>query len=539
MLKGSSPPPPVSGGAPRNEAGWVSEGRGSPILALRGVTKRYGSTLALDNVDFTLARGEIHAVLGENGAGKSTLMNVIRGLTRPDSGAVEIDGKRVHIGSPDAARRLGIGMVHQHFMLVPSFTVAENLALAESKSNWLLRPVIDDVANRVAEIADRLEWRIPLDTRVGDLPVGAQQRVEIVRALMGDASILLFDEPTAVLAPTETVELFRVLGRLRDDDGRSLIFVSHKLSEVMSLCDRVTVLRRGKVAGTLSTSETDPKDLAARMVSTAHVATVAAEAAGPRRDRVSYQEDRTVRPVIDIHELATDPRPHAVTLREISFWVRPGQILGFAGIDGNGQQELVDVLTGMQTWSEGTVTLDGRKVDSIRSTQLDSLGIAVIPPDRHRDGLALDLSIEENLILGAVGHSEFRFGPFLRRKRLRENAARLAADFDIRAGNIQDPAGSLSGGNQQKIVAARALAGKPKLLIAVSPTRGLDVAATAYIHDCLRRRRNEGGAIILISTELDEIIDLSDRIAVLARGEIVDIVPPDTPRTSIGLMMSN
>lgn len=510
----------------------------STALALRGVTKRYGNNTALNGVDFALERGEIHAVLGENGAGKSTLMHVIRGLTRPDSGTIEVGGKVVHIDTPDAARRLGIGMVHQHFMLAPSFTVAENLALGEPKVGWRLKTVRDHVVDRAKEIAARLEWQIPMDTRVGDLAVGTQQRVEIVRALMGDASILLFDEPTAVLAPTETVELFRVLRSLRDE-GRSIIFVSHKLSEVMSLCDRVTVLRLGRVVGSVAVSETNPDDLARRMVGGGHiVATAVNDRSGPASP-INGAEDRSPLPVIDVHGLGTAPRINAVTLKDISFSIAPGQILGVAGVDGNGQEELVDALTGAHPWSTGAVTINGRKVDRIRSTELESLGIAFIPPDRHREGLALDLSVEENLLMQAVDMPEFRFGPFVRKRALREYARQLASDFDIRLDNIRQTAGSLSGGNQQKIVAARALAGKPKLLIAVSPTRGLDVAATAYIHESLRRRRDEGGAILLISTELDEVIDLSDRIAVMSRGEIVDIVAPDTPRTSIGLMMAS
>jgi simple sugar transport system ATP-binding protein len=505
----------------------------APVLRLRGITKRYGSNVALSAVDFELAPGEIHAVLGENGAGKSTLMHVMRGLTRPDIGQIEIGGKSVVITSPDSARRHGIGMVHQHFMLVPSFTVAENLALGEPKSTWYLKSVRDEVSARAAEIAQHLDWRIPLDTRVGDLPVGTQQRVEIVRALMGNASILLFDEPTAVLAPTETVELFRVLRTLRNE-GRSLIFVSHKLSEVMSLCNRVTVLRRGKVVGTLPVSETNPRDLAERMVGSEHKDAVEAD---PSTVPHSTSPSTASNPIIALHDIATMPQPNAVALHDISFSVMPGQILGFAGVDGNGQSELAEVLTGLRRWTHGTVTFDGRDLAHLNAPDLDALGIAYIPPDRHREGLALDLSIEENLLLQAIDLPEFRVGPFVRRKKLREYAGKLARDFDIRSDDLRLPARSLSGGNQQKIVAARALAGKPKLLIAVSPTRGLDVAATAYIHDRLRERRDEGGAIILISTELDEIIELSNRIAVLSRGEIVDIVPPDTPRTSLGLMM--
>ncbi len=506
-----------------------------PALELRGITRRFGANVALDGVDFTLAPGEIHALLGENGAGKSTLMNVVRGLLAPDAGQILLGGQPTKFKSPRDAARAGIGMVHQHFLLVPSFTVAENLALVADEPGPLLNP--RRTAQRAKETMERLGWRIPLNARVADLPVGTQQRVEILKALLGDARILLFDEPTAVLAPPEIGELFGVLRALRAE-GRSLVFVSHKLGEVMDLCDRVTVLRRGRQVGTVAVADTDPQDLARRMVG--YGTGMAGDGTGMACHAPTPPELGVEGPLLTVSHLATAPRPDAVALREITFTLRPGEILGFAGVDGNGQAELAQALTGLHPWTGGTVTLAGETLPRLRPQDLMRHGIALIPPDRHREGLALTLSVAENLTLEAASLPRFRRGPllmFLDRPALRRFAAETARGFDIRAENLDVPAASLSGGNQQKIVIARALWRKPKLLVAVSPTRGLDVAATAYVHARLRERQAEGGAILLISTELDEVIALSTRIAVLYEGRIVGIVPPDTPRETLGLMM--
>ena len=503
----------------------------APALAMRGITKRFGESLALDGVDFDLQPGEIHALLGENGAGKSTLMNVLRGLLAPTLGQIALDGRPVRFSSPEDAARAGIGMVHQHFLLVPSFTVSENLALAFPRR----RPPLQEAQ----ELSRRLNWPIPLQARASDLPVGTQQRVEILKALLGDAQILLFDEPTAVLAPTETEELFIVLRALRDE-GKSLVFVSHKLNEVMTLCDRVTVLRRGRQVGTVAVSETNPEDLARRMVGNGDLV---AEAEGlgeptPTGDSAMAQAPST--PVMTVNDLTTNGGVDAVALRDISFSLQPGETLGFAGVDGNGQAELAAALTGLRPWRAGQVTLNGHTLTRLSPRDLDRLGIGLIPPDRQGQGLALALSVADNLTLEAANLPRFRRGLgglFLDRNGLAAFAADLARDFDVRASELSLPARSLSGGNQQKIVIARALWRKPSLLVAVSPTRGLDVAATAYVHDRLRQRATEGGATVLISTELDEVIALSTRIAVLYEGRIVGIVPPDTPRETLGLMM--
>ena len=507
---------------------------------MRGITKRFGDVTALDRVDFDLAPGEVHALLGENGAGKSTLMNVLRGLTPPTAGTITLGGHSARFASPQDAAQAGIGMVHQHFLLIPPFTVAENLALASLDR----RPPLREARN----IAQRLGWAIPLNARVADLPVGTQQRVEILKALLGNARILLFDEPTAVLAPTEIGELFTVLRALRAE-GRSLVFVSHKLNEVMALCDRVTVLRRGRAVGTVAVADTSPEDLARRMVGGGNILVVAPLAAPSSTATPADKEgaasgppttDQTRAPILTVTDLSTQGGPDAVALRGLTFSLQPGETLGFAGVDGNGQAELAGALTGLRPWTGGQMALNGQDIARLRPRDLERLGIALIPPDRHTEGLALTLSITDNLTLEAARLPRFRRGVgglFLDRRGLAAFAGELARDFDIRASDLNLPARSLSGGNQQKIVIARALWRKPALLVAVSPTRGLDVAATGYVHAKLRARAADGCATVLISTELDEVIALSTRIAVLYEGRIVGVVPPDTPRETLGLMM--
>jgi len=520
--------------APQNWGGGASSD-----LSMRGITKQFGSTPALDNVDFDLAPGEIHALLGENGAGKSTLMNILRGLIQPTSGQIFLGAQPIQFHSPQDAARAGIGMVHQHFLLVPTFTVAENLALA----SFGKKSPLDHAAN----LARRLGWLIPFQSRITDLPVGTQQRVEILKALLGEARILLFDEPTAVLAPSEIEELFTVLRSLRAA-GRSLVFVSHKLNEVMALCDRVTVLRHGHLVGTVAVSETSPEDLARRMVG--EVAPRPKPPApilgsrirkGPIAGSLFFGSPGFGRgAILTVTHLCTDSGPDAVALQDITFTLQAGETLGFAGVDGNGQAELAGALTGLRPWRAGHVAIKGQEIPHLSPRDLERLGIALIPLNRHTEGLALTLSIADNLTLEAASLPRFRRGPggmFLDRRGLRAFAAQIAQDFDVRASDLSLPARSLSGGNQQKVVIARALWRKPSLLIAVSPTRGLDVAATRYVHDRLRRRQADGGATVLISTELDEVIALSTRIAVLYEGQIVGIVPPDTPRETLGLMM--
>ncbi len=494
-----------------------------PALRVSGVVKDFGRTRALDGVDFELLPGEIHALLGENGAGKSTLINVLRGHIRPTSGETIVRGETVRISSPSKASDLGIGMVHQHFLLVPVLSVIDNLSLATRSRSILINRAA--VASKASAIATRLGWNIPLDAIVADLPVGTQQRVEIVKALLGDATILLFDEPTAVLAPSEIGELFDVLRQLRAS-GCSIVFVSHKLTEVMDLCDRVTVLRRGREVGTVAIGDTSPADLASRMV-------------GGNASVVDGQQGaatspcRTIGPVVaEIVNLSTrKSRLDEVALDAISLQVREGEVLGIAGVDGNGQTELFEALAGLRPYTAAVRKLPSGSTDRLNAD------VAFIPPDRHRQGLALSLSVADNLTLDAANLPGFRRGPFLHRQRLSELAQRLTKQFDVRAADLSQPVRALSGGNQQKVVIARALWRSPRLLIAVSPTRGLDVSATAYVHEQLRAARSSGTAVLLISTELDEIIALSDRIGVLYEGRIVDTVQAGTTRDRIGLLM--
>jgi ABC-type uncharacterized transport system ATPase subunit len=496
------------------------------VLTVRSITKWYGANKVLDNVDFSLRPGEIHALLGENGAGKTTLMNILRGMTQPTAGQIFVNGVDVSIKNPIDSTRCGIGMVHQHFLLVPAFTVEENLVLAGQQGGFLLDS--KQILARSASICNRLGWNVPFDARVADLPVGIQQRVEILKALLGDAKVVLFDEPTAVLTPNEVDELIVVLRSLRDE-GRSLVFVSHKLGEVMALCDRVTVLRRGVVVGEVAVSDTNPGDLARRMVGDDSVGLLEEKGMTPSRAAGTGLALKDVS--------ACKRSKDDIELKSLTFEVPRGQILGFAGVDGNGQEELFEILAGVRKINSGELIIDERRIQGLAPADLAALGISIIPPDRQRQGLALPLSVRDNLLFDAVHEKRFSRAGFLVNRRLDRMAETLRQEYDIRADDLSLPAASLSGGNQQKIVIARALSTKPKIVLAASPTRGLDVAATAYVHEKLKICRDSGAAIILISTELDEIFALSDRIAVLYEGRISAIVDRRISREDIGLLM--
>jgi general nucleoside transport system ATP-binding protein len=583
-----------------------------PLLEMRGITKRFGDFVALDSVDFSVRAGEIHALLGENGAGKSTLMQVLSGLYRMQSGEIRLAGEPVRIESPRDAAAAGIQMVYQHFTLVERFTVAENLALAAPPSAGAppalgaLRP--DDPRRAAAPAlatAVRLGWSLDPDAPVSRLPVGAQQRLEILKALQREARLLLFDEPTAVLAPPEVEELFGVLRRLRDE-GRALVFITHKLAEVMALCDRVTVLRRGRRVATVAVSETDPRELAGWMVGGPATGTmqVPGDRVGLRVPDLSpyppprngegesgacrvvdcsqnspprFGEglgERSVHPgetgrqvdgppalVIDALVVPGQARP---AVNGVSLTVHRGEIFGLAGVDGNGQVELAEAIWGVRPVSGGFIRFDAesrrfrqdrqdlqdderpgflRQIQSILLilSKIKARRLAPrlgwIPQDRQRTGLVLRMSVRENLMLIAHAAPEYRRGPFLRWRKLRALADGLVAQYDIRVADPAQPAASLSGGNQQKIVIARAMFGEPEALVAVNPTRGLDIGATAYVHEQLRRARERGAAILLLSTELDEVTALSDRVGVLYEGRLMGVVPPDTPREELGLMM--
>lgn len=506
-----------------------------PILQAQKIVKRFGAFTALDGVDFGVAPGEIHALLGENGAGKSTLMNILSGLLRPTEGDILVGGEAVRFASPSDAERRGIGMVHQHFLLVPPLSVRENLLLGASRElgGALSYPAARAEAE-ARSLADSLGWRIPWDAPAGSLPVGTQQRVEILKALRGVTKVLIFDEPTAVLTPTETPELFATIRRLAAA-GTGIVFISHKLSEVMELAGRVTVLRRGRVVAQLNTSETDAAELAEAMVGKDSEAAMKLEQGSRTR---ATAPPPSANPVLTIKNL-TISAPHGAAyppLSDISFVVAPGEIFGIAGVDGNGQAELAECLSGLRRAASGEIRVDGETL-ATHPAAFRRAGVAVIPADRQRRGLALPMTITENFALGVYDKAEFRRGPILRWPALRQRAAGLIARFDIRAGGPDSAAQSLSGGNQQKVVIARALADKTRVVIAVNPTRGLDVGAIAFVHDALRREQSSGAAIVLISTELDEVLSLSDRIAVLYEGKFSGIVSPTAPREEIGLLM--
>jgi ABC-type uncharacterized transport system ATPase subunit len=497
----------------------------APVLELRGITKEFPGTLANDRIDFDLARGEVHALLGENGAGKSTLVNVLYGLYRPDEGEIRVRGTPVTFHSPRDAIAQGIGMVHQHFMLIPVMTVAENIVLGSEPSEKGIFLDYGAARARVRELAGAFGFGIDPDARVQDLTVGQQQRVEIVKALFRSAEILILDEPTAVLTPQESAELFEIV-RTLTREGMSVIFITHKLNEVLDIADRVTILRRGKLVETLETSTATEASLARLMVGREVLLRVDKEAhpAGEpllRVEGLSVRDDRGLQKV-----------------KDVSFEVRAGEIVGIAGVDGNGQTELIDALAGLRKPEGGRIALAGTDVtgDSVRAHFDDGLGH--VPEDRQRRGLVLEFSIAENVALHEFRKPpDSRFG-WLRPNELVKRARRLITEFDVRGGGPRTEARALSGGNQQKVILAREIDRDPKVLIAAQPTRGLDVGAIEFIHRRLVEERDEGRGVLLVSLELEEVLSLSDRILALFEGEIVGEFPPTTSEEELGLAMT-
>jgi ABC-type uncharacterized transport system ATPase subunit len=497
----------------------------APVLELRGITKAFPGTLANDHIDFDLRPGEVHALLGENGAGKSTLMNVLYGLYRPDEGEIFVRGTSVTFHSPRDAIDHGIGMVHQHFMLIPVMTVAENIVLGSEPSEKRIFLDYGAARERVRTLATSFGFALDPDARVEDITVGQQQRVEIVKALFRRAEILILDEPTAVLTPQESTELFEIL-RTLTREGMSVIFISHKLNEVLDIADRVTVLRRGKRIETLDTSQATEASLARLMVGREVLL------------RVDKQTHPAGEPLLEVEGLSVSDERGLQKVRDVSFEVRAGEIVGIAGVDGNGQTELIDALAGLLKPESGRIVLAGEDVtrDSARAHFDDGLGH--IPEDRQRRGLVLEFSIAENVALHEYRKPpDSRFG-WLRPGELVERARRLIREFDVRGGGPQTHAGALSGGNQQKVILAREIDRDPKVLIAAQPTRGLDVGAIEFIHRRLVEERDEGRGVLLVSLELEEVLSLSDRILVLFEGEIVGEFPPTTTEEELGLAMT-
>jgi general nucleoside transport system ATP-binding protein len=496
-----------------------------PILELRGITKRFPGVVANDRVDFDLQRGEVHALLGENGAGKSTLMNVLYGLYHPDEGEILIDGKHVSIGSPRAAIEHGIGMVHQHFMLIPVMTVAENIVLATEPRTAGVFLDYDAAVRRVRDLSSAFNFAIDPTARVESITVGQEQRVEILKALYRGADILILDEPTAVLTPQEADELFGILKTLQRE-GMSIIFISHKLREVLDIADRITVLRRGKKVETVPREGATQEGLARLMVGREVLLRVEKTPAQPA-DSLLVVENLTV---FDERGLPA--------VRDVSFEVRGGEIVGIAGVDGNGQTELIDALTGLRHLTSGKVLVGGEEVTTRSAHEHYDAGLGHIPEDRQRRGLVLDFTLAENLTLHDYEKEPFsRFG-WLRPGRVIAWARGLLQEFDVRGGGPRTRAAALSGGNQQKVVVAREVARDPRALIAAQPTRGLDVGAIEFVHRRLVEERDEGRAVLLISLELDEILSLSDRILVLYEGRIVAEYGPDVSEDELGIAMT-
>jgi simple sugar transport system ATP-binding protein len=498
----------------------------TPILELRGITKQFPGVLANDHIDLKLEQGEIHALLGENGAGKSTLMNILYGLYQPNEGEILVHGEKIVVHSPSDAISAGIGMVHQHFMLVPVFTVTENVMLGSEETyagGFLNRRA---AAKKIMDVSHKYHLEVNPDSYVRDLPVGVQQRVEIIKLLYREADILIFDEPTAVLTPQEADELFKIMRSLADQ-GKSIIFITHKLREVLDVADKITVIRRGKVVGATIPAEADQKKLAAMMVGR------------PVELELEKAPCHPGEVVLQIENLSVADDQDQVTVDNVSFDVRKGEILGVAGVQGNGQTELVEAVTGMRHVVDGKIHLTGENIANAVPRKVTELGTGHIPEDRQRDGLVLSFPIIENMVLCTYYKPPFAQGLIMQWEKAVANAEELIEKFDVRTPNAATAAGSLSGGNQQKVIVARELSRPLNLLVASQPTRGLDVGSIEYIHKQILAKRDSGVGVLLVSTELDEVMQLSDRIAVMYRGKIVAIVPSEeATKEYIGLLMA-
>jgi simple sugar transport system ATP-binding protein len=485
-----------------------------PLLELKNITKLFGPLRANDGIDLDVRPGEIHALLGENGAGKTTLMNILYGLYHPDGGEILLRGKSTRIQSPRDAIHQRIGMIHQHFMLVPTFSVVENVVLGLPVER---EPLLDlrFATQRLNELSAQYGLKIDPSSLVGDLPVGVQQRVEIIKALYRGADLLVLDEPTAVLSPLEVDSFFQILRQLVDK-GLSIIFISHKLDEVLRISDRITVLRRGKKVGTIPTAQASTRKLAEMMVGR----------------EIFLETERPPgtpgAPVLEVASLASRGERGTLVLSDISLSIVAGEILGIAGVDGNGQQELAEALAGLRKTSAGSIRLNGIELANHPPEDFIRGGVCYVPADRQRTGLVLNFSVEENLILKSSDQEPFARGGVLQWGRIRENSRRVINEYDIRVEDGETICRNLSGGNQQKVILAREIEGRPSLLVLMHPTRGLDIGATEYVRQRVLEQRARGVAVLLVSTEIEEILALSDRVAVLFRGRVMGVVPGDT-----------
>ncbi len=507
-------------------AGKNSDRIEAPALEMRSITKRYPGVVANDAIDLEVRPGEIHALLGENGAGKSTLMNVLYGLAKPDEGQILLDGQVVDIEGPSDAIERGISMVHQHFMLVPVLSVADNVLLGKEAMRGRIFLDQHEAKRRIRELGERFGFEIDPDQKVGDLSVGWQQRVEILKALYREARILVLDEPTAVLTPQETVEIFAVLRRLADE-GHSIIFISHKLYEVLEVADRITVIRRGKVVGSRIPSETDEDDLAELMVGREVQLTV---------DR---GESHPGEPMLRVDDLRVKSDRGGEAVAGVGFDVRAGEILGIAGVAGNGQDELVEAIMGLRQPSGGSITLDGDDITTDRPRELHQKQVAFVPADRQRFGLVLSFPLGDNCVLTDYYMQPYSRGVVRDEVAISKRANEAIAQYDVRTPGPDVAAGTLSGGNQQKLIVAREFDRDLKLLVLDQPTRGLDVGSIEFIHRQVITKRDAGTAVLLVSAELDEVLELSDRIAVMFRGRLVDVIDGRTAnKEAVGLLMA-
>ncbi|MGL4730848.1 MAG: ABC transporter ATP-binding protein [Clostridium sp.] len=495
------------------------------VIEMKGITKVFPGTIANDNVDFELLKGETHVLLGENGAGKTTLMNILYGLYQPEKGEIYVNGNLQKISNPNDAIKLGIGMVHQHFMLVQNFTVAENIVLGiEPKKGVKLD--INKAIESVEEISNKYGFSIDPKSVVEEISVGQQQKVEILKALYRGAETLILDEPTAVLTPQEIEELGNIIDNLKKE-GKSVILITHKLKEVMSMSDRVTIIRRGKVTGTVLTKETNIDQLAELMVG--------------RKVNLIVEKDecKKTEKVLDIKNLSAVDQRGVEVIKDINLDVYGGEILGIAGVDGNGQTELLEVITGLRKPKNGNISIKEKNIYGKTPREVANAGVAHIPEDRHKRGLVLKYSLFENSILGMHKNKPFSKGVVMNYKAIKEHCDKLIEEFDVRTPNNAVNASALSGGNQQKLIAAREIYKNPELLIAAQPTRGIDVGAIEYIHKRLVQERDKGKAVLLVSLELDEILALSDRIAVMYDGKVVAVIDrKDADEQKLGILMA-
>lgn len=496
------------------------------LLEMRGINKRFGDVQANKNVDLTVQKGSVHSIVGENGAGKTTLMNILYGLYRADSGEIFLNGEKVDIKDPLIAIHHGIGMIHQHFKLIPAMTVAENVLLGNEPRSFGVFIDQKKLKEQTRKLSDQYGLAVDPDSMVSDISVGIRQRVEILKVLFRNADLFILDEPTALLTPQETEDLFRIIDHLRKD-GKTILFISHKLKEIMQVSDRITVMRDGVVVDTVEKKDTNEVNLARMMVG---------------RDvflKTAKPSKKVGEPILRVENLsAIGEFHHRPVLRNISFDIRAGEILGVVGVDGNGQSELVRALIGLQKVTDGKIFLRGKEITHLPVREMRNSGIGVIPEDRLQEGLVINFNVQENLCLGLQRNSSFNKNGFLDWDSVSKNAEELVGKYDIRTPSIMQEARLLSGGNQQKVIVAREIFYAPEMIIAAQPTRGLDIAATDFVHEELIRQRDEGKAVFLLSLSLEEVMLLATRIAVIYKGEIVTIVDiKDATAEGLGLLM--